>query len=198
MNTLGPDEVRVITIHLDPTSAKALRCVCKWLSEVPKLSEKRYWFTNCVYCGVRLKAQRPGDRSSVFRKTYLMWNINLECGCRCHRDCYVVATENHKCTNYRHQTLLPGRYLPSPLVPVIKGNSSFISGFNKWLLFWRRHVTDLRINAATNEIRRTLTLSGVHSERAVVREWLKDSEYVDRVIRNLFVDYKQLAQELMN
>lgn len=198
MDTLGPNEVRLIMMNLDPTSVKALRCACKWLSEVPKLSEKRYWFTNCVYCGVRLKAQRPGDISSVFRKTYLMRNINLECGCRCHRDCYAANTENHKCTNYHHQPLIPGRYLPSPVVPVIKREPSLINGFNKWRIFWHRHVTDLRINAATNEIRRTLTLLGTNSDRGVVREWLKGSEHVDRVVRNLFVDYKQLAQEFLN
>jgi hypothetical protein len=94
--------------------------------------------------------------------------------------------------------MIPGRYLPSPLVPVIKRHPEYIGKFDKWLIYMRHYCTNLRVNIAADAILKILARSGIHSERGDVRRWLKNSGHVDQIVMGLRTDYKQLAEELMN
>jgi hypothetical protein len=201
MDSLGVYLIRIIMVQLSLRDCRALRCASHNLSIVPLLSMKRYWFTDCVYCGVKLRKQKTKDKSSAFGNVYLMRNINLECGCRCHRNCYAIAAAYpwgtyHDCVN-NHKNLLESMCLPKPVVHVIKNSPEKFQNFKKWIKYMKLQVISERRNTIVKMLTSTLVNRGAIISEQQLRAWTFAPLCIEIIQLPGPIDYKKLVAILM-
>jgi hypothetical protein len=160
LSGLGGLELHIIMLFMNLVDCRALRCVNKYLSTKQIPSMKRFWFGACIFCDIKLKPLKNNhSRSNVFRSAYLQKNITLECECRCHRDCYAVASYTsvnsgkfgaHNCPKIHYKQLWAGKYIPRPLIAYIQKEPELMVTLRKWVIFTN--------NTTVGEIRMIITL----------------------------------------
>lgn len=178
METLTQLTTHAIMLYLNHVDCRSLRCVSKHLSTMYALSPKRSWFSKCVFCGIKLqKLKDKNDISYVFGKTYLQKNINLECGCRCHRDCYAISlytsSDNHICPNMLYKTVIPKYYVPQPLISFAKKLLDFKNNMRKWAKYVYKTNLPKYYSNMTRRVIQILRKMNITATYAPVCIWLQ-------------------------